>query len=52
MEKREAEKEGFFDSLFFNTSGFLAETTVANIFLLKMEGFILPMKRLEYFLGL
>ena len=42
IEKREAEKEGFFDSLFFNTSGFLAETTVANIFFIKDGRFYTP----------
>ena len=42
LEKREAEKEGLFDSLFFNTSGFLAETTASNIFFIKDGRFYTP----------
>lgn len=42
LEKRRGEKEGFFDVLFLNSSGFLTETTTSNIFFVKEGGFYTP----------
>lgn len=39
LEKRRGEEEGFFDSLFLNSSGFIGETTIANIFFI-CEGIV------------